>query len=80
MIELHHPNGRSFFLNPDLVERLECGAVTTVVLVDGREVAVREDAEAVAAAMVGFRASVIAAVDRTSPSTGTGLRLVPPGH
>jgi uncharacterized protein YlzI (FlbEa/FlbD family) len=82
MICLHRLRGEEFWLNPDLVVFVEsAGHDTVVTLADGNRVAVGEQPSEVAAAVMRFRSSIIAAADElmtmfSSPSSEAG-RVVP---
>lgn len=61
MIPLTRPTGAVFALNPDLVERIDSGLDTVITLVDGTKYLVRETVEEITAAIVDYRAGVLAA-------------------
>jgi flagellar protein FlbD len=61
MITLTRLTGAVFALNPDLVERIDDGMDTVITLVDGTKYLVRESLEDITAAMLDYRASVLAA-------------------
>jgi uncharacterized protein YlzI (FlbEa/FlbD family) len=64
MICLHRIRGSEFWLNPDLIVFTESnGHDTVVTLADGNRVSVVEPVEEVAAAVMKFRASVLAAAE-----------------
>jgi len=64
MICLHRLRGEELWLNPDLVVFVEStGHDTVVTLADGNRVAVGEQPTEVAAAVMRFRSSIIAAAD-----------------
>lgn len=76
MIFLHRPNGHEIVLNADLIESIESGDETTITLLDGRTVIVRETCRDVAEAVKSFRAQVLATADAML-SRRADLSIVP---
>jgi uncharacterized protein YlzI (FlbEa/FlbD family) len=67
MICLHRPRGDELWVNPDLMVLVETdGHHSIVTLADGNEVTVLEPVEQVAAAVMQFRSSVLAAAENLS--------------
>jgi uncharacterized protein YlzI (FlbEa/FlbD family) len=67
MICLHRIRGDELWVNPDLIVFAENSSHDTVVtLADGNRVTVTEPVEAIAAAVMQFRASVLAAAENLS--------------
>ncbi|KRC53595.1 MULTISPECIES: flagellar FlbD family protein [unclassified Nocardioides] len=60
MISLTRLSGTTFLLNADLVERVDCTPDTVVTLVDGTKYLVSESLDEVLAAVVDYRASIVA--------------------
>lgn len=60
MISLTRLSGTTFLLNADLVERVDCTPDTVVTLVDGTKYLVSESLDEVLAAVVNYRASIVA--------------------
>lgn len=58
MITLTKLNGDQFVINADLIERVEGGADTVVVLSNGHQYVVRDSRDAIVARVVAYRASV----------------------
>lgn len=79
MIHLHHPDGRSVYVNPDLIERVECDP-SILMMVDGGRIPVRETPEQITTAVQDHRVDVITALEqraRAPKSTTTSpLHLV----
>lgn len=63
MIKLTRLNGTQLWMNADLICSVEERPDTTVTLVDGRHLVVRETPEEVASEMAHFRASILALAD-----------------
>lgn len=61
MVTLTRLTGAVFALNPDLVERVDTTPDTVITLVDGTKYLVRESLDDVVAAVLDFRARLIAA-------------------
>lgn len=83
MITLTRLTGAVFALNPDLVERVDENPDTVITLVDGTKYLVRESMGEVIAAMLDYRASVLAAagrfeVDVAARAADRKLSAVPP--
>lgn len=87
MILLTRLNGSQVGINPDLLERVEHNPDTVLCLIDGTRYVVSETLEEVVAAIVDFRARVLATTDQLSEQAGhtptrrqgperKGLRLV----
>jgi flagellar protein FlbD len=60
MITLTRLTGAAFALNPDLIERIDSTPDTVITLVDSTKYLVREDLHEVVAAVLDFRAEVLA--------------------
>jgi flagellar protein FlbD len=60
MISLTRLSGSVFFLNADLIERLDSTPDTVVTLVDGKKYVVTETMEEVVEAIQAYRGAVIA--------------------
>ena len=60
MITLTAPNGVSFALNCDLIERVDAVPDTVITLVDGATCEVQESLAEVIDAVQGYRAAVVA--------------------
>ncbi len=60
MISLTRLSGTTFLLNADLVERVDCTPDTVVTLVDGTKYLVSESLDEVLAAVVDYRAAIVA--------------------
>jgi flagellar protein FlbD len=65
----------TFFVNPDLIERVDTHVDTVVRLTTGSELVVAEDAEEILHRIVSYRATIIALsslidVSRFSPTSG----------
>ena len=59
MIELSRLNGKSFFLNPELVETIESTPDTLVTLVSGKTVMVRETIETTIEKIFEYRGKIL---------------------
>lgn len=62
MIELTSFNGKIFYLNPDLIYRMEEVPDTTITLVDGKSVIVRESAKDVVNLIISYRQQTLSQV------------------
>lgn len=62
MIELTSFNGKIFFLNPDLIYRMEEVPDTTITLVDGKSLIVRESAKDVVNLIISYRQQTLSQV------------------
>ena len=62
MILLTRLNNAVIGLNADLIERIDATPDTVITLVDGKKYVVAETPEQVVERIIGFRASVLAAV------------------
>ena len=60
MIVLTRLNASTFAVNPDLIERIQASPDTSIVLVDGTTLIVRESVEEVIDLIAHYRAKVIA--------------------
>ncbi len=60
MISLTRLSGTTFLLNADLVERVDCTPDTVVTLVDGTKYLVSESLDDVLAAVIAYRAAIVA--------------------
>ena len=67
MIALTRLNGSHFFLNSDLIQTIESSPDTTVTLLNGEKMLVRESAEEVRAQTMTARASLLAEAARQCP-------------
>lgn len=61
MVTLTRLTGMPFALNPDLIERVDETPDTVITLVDGTKYLVRESLEDVVAAVMDYRARLLAA-------------------
>jgi flagellar protein FlbD len=86
MISLTRLSGTTFLLNADLIERVDCTPDTVVTLVDGTKYLVSESLDDVLAAVVDYRAAIVArselpdaaTLPPVSPRPATRLAAVPP--
>ena len=62
MIELTSFNGKIFYLNPDLIYRMEEVPDTTITLVDGKSLIVRESAKDVVNLIISYRQQTLSLV------------------
>lgn len=62
MIELTSFNGKIFYLNPDLIYRMEEVPDTTITLVDGKSLIVRESAKNVVNLIISYRQQTLSQV------------------
>lgn len=62
MIELTSFNGKIFYLNPDLIYRMEEVPDTTITLVDGKSLIVRETAKDVVNLIISYRQQTLSQV------------------
>lgn len=62
MIELTSFNGKIFYLNPDLIYRMEEVPDTTITLVDGKSLIVRESAIDVVNLIISYRQQTLSQV------------------
>ncbi len=63
MIELTLLSGKRFWLNPHLIESMERNPDTTLALIDGKRIIVKEDAEEVLRRIVEYRRAIGVAAD-----------------
>lgn len=81
MITLTRLNGQRFTINSDVVARIEVTPDTVIHLADGTRYVVEEPVDEIVAAIVGFRAQVLARahvlVSEQTPSPG--LRVITGG-
>ncbi len=78
MVPLTRITGAQFALNPDLIERVDRTPDTIITLVDGAKYLVQESLEDVVAAVLGYRAQVLAAAggfERVGDATIRRTRL-----
>lgn len=85
MIELTRLNGARLALNSDLIQSMESSPDTTLTLVNGEKLVVRESTAQIIDLTLHFRARLIAQAARACPgglvlSTGTGWRPGPSLH
>ena len=76
MIELSRINGSVFYLNPDLLERIESHPDTLIVLINGETYVVSDSTDEIIDRIVRYRASVTAAA-LISDRAASHLSLVP---
>ena len=62
MIELTSFSGKIFYLNPDLIYRMEEVPDTTITLVDGKSLIVRESAKDVVNLIISYRQQTLSQV------------------
>jgi flagellar protein FlbD len=55
MIEVTRLNGKNFYINPHQIEYIECNPDTTVVMLSGKRLVVREDYQSVFDRIVDYR-------------------------
>jgi flagellar protein FlbD len=77
MIRLTRLQGETFYLNEELIERIEKRRDTTLVLVGGNVYTVAEAPEEVADAILQLKATVRSLASRMG-TTKAGLRVVSP--
>jgi flagellar protein FlbD len=77
VIQLTRLNGQPFVLNPDLLERAEATPDTVLTLVDGAKFVVSDSLADVTAAVVEFRATVVARAQQMSDRGASAPALVP---
>jgi uncharacterized protein YlzI (FlbEa/FlbD family) len=83
MIGLTRHTGEYCRLDPDHIERVEAGADTVVITIDGSSYCVRESLDQVIGRIVEDRAGVIAAcyvLDRGEDADPMGLGVPPRAH
>lgn len=68
MVPLTRLTGMPFALNPDLIERVDETPDTVITLVDGTKYLVRESLEDVVAAIMDYRARLLAAAGQFESS------------
>jgi flagellar protein FlbD len=66
MITLTHLNGTDFVVNPDLIERVESGPDTVVVLTNGHQYVVRTSPDEIVRRVIEFKGEVAAAAQRVA--------------
>ena len=74
MVTLTRITGTQFALNPDLIERIDRTPDTVITLVDGTKYLVREDLDEVIAAIVSYRAQVLASASAFERIGDTAVR------
>jgi len=67
MIELTRLNGNSLVVNSDLIQYVESAPDTTLTLLNGEKVVVREGAREVIDLIISFRSRLLAEVSRCCP-------------
>ena len=67
MIELTRLNGSSLVVNSDLIQYVESAPDTTLTLLNGEKVVVRESAREVIDLTIAFRSRLLAEVSRSCP-------------
>ena len=55
MIEVTRLDGKVFYLNPHQIEYIECNPDTTLIMLSGKRLVVRESYEQVLERIVGYR-------------------------
>jgi flagellar protein FlbD len=55
MIEVTRLDGKVFYLNPHQIEYIECNPDTTLIMLSGKRLVVRESYEQVSERIVGYR-------------------------
>ncbi|MDL2288043.1 flagellar FlbD family protein [Oscillospiraceae bacterium OttesenSCG-928-F05] len=58
MVEVTRLNGKTFFVNPDLVEFIEETPDTVLTLINGQKLIVTEGAEEVVSRIVAYKARI----------------------
>ncbi|MBM7708064.1 flagellar FlbD family protein [Enterococcus lemanii] len=58
MIEVTALNGKNFYLNPDLIYRMDELPDTTITLVDGKVLIVRDSSKTVAEKIITYRKEI----------------------
>jgi flagellar protein FlbD len=74
MIELTRLNGNSLVVNSDLIQYVESAPDTTLTLLNGEKVVVREGAGEVIDLTIAFRSRLLAEVSRSCPG---GIVIAP---
>lgn len=77
MISLTRLSGTTFLLNADLVERVDCTPDTVVTLVDGTKYLVSESLDEVLAAVIDYRAAIVARAALPDAATVPPVRTAP---
>ena len=70
MIILHKLNGSEFVVNAELIETLEPGPETMVMLATGNKLLVREKADEIVAKVVEYRKAVNSSGKAVNPISG----------
>ncbi len=83
MVPLTRLTGVQFALNPDLIERVDCTPDTVITLVDGTKYLVQESLDEIVAAVLEYRARILAVAgsferDGETLSRRGRLSAVPP--
>lgn len=65
MITLTHLNGTDFVVNPDLIERVESGPDTVVVLTNGHQYLVRTPPDEIVRRVIRCKGEIAAAAQRS---------------
>jgi len=55
MIEVTRLDGKIFYINPHQIEYIECNPDTTLIMLSGKRLVVRESYEQVSERIVGYR-------------------------
>lgn len=58
MIQVTRLDGREFFLNPHQIEYIELNPDTTLIMLSGKRLVVREDYEAVLERIIAYRREI----------------------
>jgi flagellar protein FlbD len=72
MVTLTRLTGMPFALNPDLIERVDETPDTVITLVDGTKYLVKESLQDVVAAVMDYRARLLAAAGSLEADKGDG--------
>jgi flagellar protein FlbD len=80
VIVVHRLKGEQVVVNADLIETVEACPDTTIALVDGRRITVRDRPEDIVARVREFRASILAAADELRHRRPARLTVVPPAE
>ncbi len=78
MIQLHHSDGRGFWLNPDLVESLsDATPWTRIDLVSDRALLVTESPDEVVARITDYRADLSRRAAQPAPAPARDAQVIP---
>lgn len=73
MIKLTRINKSIFYLNPDLIKSIEEAPDTTIELVNGDRLLVREKAEEIVTLIVAYRVRILCQSQLVVPAVDNGL-------